>query len=124
LHHRLALRLLVAFIGAWLGAFWLALASARLPAETDGWVLAIFPPGLDGPAVSARIIDAGGFPAEPIGAPFAWTAYSPVDGFVGRLRAQGAMLVIPPLGAPRFAGICGSDMEPLPLRADAQLGAR
>ena len=74
-------------------------------------MLAVFPPGLDGKAVSARIVDAGGIPLEPYGAAFAWTAYARADGFAGRLQEQGAVLVIPPLGDLRFPGICGAGME-------------
>lgn len=117
-HHRFALLLATAFAGIWLGAIGLTVASARLPAPTSGWVLSVFPPGLESAAVSARIIDAGGFPLEQFGAAFAWTAYSPAEGFVGRLEEQGAMLVIRPIGNLRFAGICGAGMELLSSRTD------
>jgi hypothetical protein len=110
-HHRLALLLAATFAGTWLGAVGLTLASARLSAATTGWVLAVFPPGLDSAAISARIVDAEGFPVEPLGRSFAWTAYSPTEGFVGRLEQQGAVLVIRPLGNLRFAGICGAGTE-------------
>ena len=66
---------------------------------------------------SRRIVDAEGLPSEPFGAAFAWTAYSPAAGFAGRLKDQGAMLVIPLLGGLRFASICGGGMELLS-RAD------
>jgi hypothetical protein len=123
-HHRLALLLATAFAGIWLGAVGLTVASARLPAATNGWVLAVFPPGLESAAVSARIIDADGFPLEPFGAAFAWTAYSRVEGFVGRLEEQGAVLVIPPIGNLRFSGICGAGTELLSSRADGTVSAR
>jgi hypothetical protein len=118
-HHRLALLLAAAFAGTWLGAGGLTLASARLPPTTNGWVLAVFPPGLDGAAVSARIIEAGGFPSEPLGVAFAWTAYSPAAGFVGRLEEQGAVLVIRPIGDLRFSGICGAGTALLSPRAQS-----
>jgi hypothetical protein len=110
-HHRLALLLATAFAGVWLGAAGLMAASARLPDEASGWVLVLFPPGLDSAAAAARIVDAEGLPSEPFGVAFAWMAYSPAAGFAGRLKDQGAVLVIPPLGDLRFAGICGGGME-------------
>jgi hypothetical protein len=115
--HRLALLLAAAFAGVWLGAAGLTAASARLPNEASGWVLVLFPPGLGSAAAAARIVDAEGLPSEPFGAAFAWTAYSPAAGFAGRLKDQGAMLVIPLLGGLRFASICGGGMELLS-RAD------
>ena len=123
-HHRLALLLAAAFAGIWLGAAALTMTTARLPAATNGWVLAVFPPGIDGAAVSARIVDAEGLPLEPFGAGFAWTAYSRAQGFVGRLEEQGAVLVILPIGNPRFSGICGAGTELLSSRADRTASAR
>jgi hypothetical protein len=123
-HHRLALLLATAFAGFWLAAVGLTLTSARLPAAANGWVLAVFPPGVDAAAVSARIVDAEGLPLEPFGVGFAWTAYSRVEGFVGRLEEQGAVLVIPPIGNLRFSGICGAGPELLSSPADTTASAR
>ncbi len=118
-HHRFAVLLVTAFAGIWLGAIGLAVTSARLPVAASGQVLAVFPPGLDGAAVAARIGDAGGVPVEPFGAAFAWTAYSRLEGFVGRLEEEGAVLVIPAIGDLRFSGICGAGTEFLSSRPAA-----
>ena len=122
-HHRLALLLAAGLAAMWLGALALAAATARLPAASSGYVLAVFPPSLASSAVSARIIAADGFPLAPFGAAFAWTAYSRVEGFVRRLEEQGAVLVIPPIGNLRFSGICGAGLELLSSRA-GRPGAR
>jgi hypothetical protein len=99
-------------------------ASARLPAAASGRVLAVFPPGLDGAAVAARIVDAGGIPLEPFGGGLAWIAYSRAEGFAGRLEQRGAVLVVPPIGSLRVSLICGAGAQLLPPRTDDAVSLR
>ena len=103
---RIAVLLTLGFAGAWVAAFGLILATARLPDASGGRVLAIFASA----DAAGRIVEAGGIPLESFGG-VAWTAYARADGFAGRLRQRGALLVILPLSELTFAGICGAGME-------------
>lgn len=89
--HGFALALGGAVLAVWLGLMGVSLRQAALPEETDGMVLAVFPPGTpDGEAFSA-MVRAGGEPVRGTWLGFAWVARGHETGFVGRLKAEGAL---------------------------------
>lgn len=104
--HRLAVAFLAGSAGLWLAAAAATVATAGLPAEANGPVLALFAPGTDESEAVSRIVAAGGVPGE-AWAGLGWTAWSSQRGFAGRLREAGAWLVVRPIGAVRTAWICG-----------------
>ena len=86
--------------------FALSVWVADVPDRTSGTLLAIFPPHTPAEAGVAAIIAAGGRPIRDPIPGHVWVADANGDGFAGRLRQQGAMLVLDdrwPFG-PVFAG--------------------
>jgi hypothetical protein len=109
--HRLAVAFLAGSAGLWLAAAAATVATAGLPAEADGPVLALFAPGTDESEAVSRIVAAGGVPGE-AWAGLGWTAWSSQRGFADRGGADSLDLrrvTRPPAGFPR-----------LPLRSPAR----
>jgi hypothetical protein len=76
----------------------------RLPVETSGNVAAVFPPWVDGAAVVGAVTAAGGLLVSSTFTPSTIVAQSDRRGFVARLYAAGAVLVVA-TGAPGCMGI-------------------
>jgi len=73
----------------WLALMAMSLREAALPPETDGTVLAVFPPGTSDEAAFTAVVRAGG---EPVRSTWAgWVARGTEAGFVGRLKSEGAL---------------------------------
>jgi len=89
--HGLALALGAAVLAVWLGLMTVSLRQAALPAETDGLVLAVFPPGTSDDEAFTAMVRAGGEPVRPTWLGFAWVARGREAGFVGRLKDEGAL---------------------------------
>ena len=89
--HRIALLLGGAVLAVWTGFMALALNHAALPPESDGMVLAVFPPGTPETAGFAALVRAGGEPVRQTWLGFAWIARGEGEGFVGRLHREGAL---------------------------------
>jgi hypothetical protein len=88
--HSFAVVLAGAVLAVWLAVMAVALRDAALPDATDGMVLAVFPPGTSEHDAFAAMVRAGGQPLRNTGLGFAWVAWGPAVGFVGRLKAEGA----------------------------------
>lgn len=88
--HRVALLLGGAVLAVWAGFMALALNDAALPPESDGMVLAVFPPGTSEEATFTALVRAGGEPVRQTWLGFAWVARGEGEGFVGRLHREGA----------------------------------
>jgi len=91
LGHGFALALGGVVVAVWLGLMGVSLRQAALPEETDGLVLAVFPPGTSDDAAFSAMVNAGGEPVRPTWLGFAWVARGREAGFVGRLKNEGAV---------------------------------
>lgn len=104
--HGFALVLGGVVAAVWLGAMALTLGDAQLPAEADGTVLAVFPPGSSDEAMFSAVVRAGGEPLRSTWVGFAWVARGTEAGFAGRLRDQGARAVFGDLPVGPVLGGC------------------
>ena len=91
LGHRLALWLALAVVVASLAAMAVAMRAAALPDEASGTMLAVFEPGTGEDQIFARLVAAGGTPIRPTWLPFVWVVAGEGPGFVGEIRAAGAL---------------------------------
>lgn len=91
LGHGLALAFGGVVLAVWLGVMTVSLRQAALPEETDGMVLAVFPPGTPDDAAFNAMVRAGGEPVRATWLGFAWVARGREAGFVGRLKDEGAV---------------------------------
>ena len=89
--HGLAMALLGGILLVWAGLTGLSLQRAALPDRTDGMMLAVFSPGTSDADAMAAMVRAGGEPVRSTWLGFAWVARGPEPGFVGRLKAEGAL---------------------------------
>lgn len=92
--HRLALKLALGVLLAWLAVMALTLYAAALPPQAAGTVVAVFPPGADRNATGDVVLRSGGSPLRQGWLGLAWQAHSDDPGFAGRLRNGGAVLVL------------------------------
>ncbi len=69
----------------------LSIRFAALPPQASGTVLAVFPPATASDEIFANLIRAGGRPLRETWLSFVWVVSSDKPGFVGRLRAEGAI---------------------------------
>lgn len=106
--HRLALLLAAGALLLWTGAMALVLRAAELPDDASGMLVAVFAPGTEAPAAFAAVLAAEGAPVRLTTPALGLLAYAETPGFAGRLRAQGAVLVLGdfPFG-PVLAGCAG-----------------
>lgn len=104
--HRIALFLGGAVLAVWTGFMAMALNHAALPPESDGMVLAVFPPGTSEAASFAALVRAGAEPVRQTWLGFAWIARGEGEGFVGRLQREGALAAYGsiPVAAPVLGG--------------------
>lgn len=91
LGHGFAIALFGVTVAVWLGLMAVSLRQAALPEETDGMVLAVFPPGTPDDEAFSAMVRAGGEPVRPTWVGFAWVARGRDAGFVGRLKDEGAL---------------------------------
>lgn len=89
--HRVALWLFGTVLAVWLAGMAVALRDAALPDAAEGKVLAVFPLDMADGAAFDAVIRAGGRPVRKTWAGFAWVAQGEGEGFVGRLRDEGAV---------------------------------
>lgn len=106
--HGFALLLGGAVAAVWLVAMALTLKDAQLPAEADGTVLAVFPPGSSDDVMFGAVVRAGGEPLRSTWIGFAWVARSTDPGFAGRLRSEGAKAVFGDLPVGPVLGGCAA----------------
>lgn len=105
--HRLALGLAAGASAAWLALLGALLAFGTLPPDRSGTVAVLFPPGTDGLAALAAIGAADGTLVRATLVPNLLIADGREPGFVGRLRAAGAIAAYPPLElGPLMVGGC------------------
>lgn len=95
--HRLALGLLAATVAVWAVLLALSLRAAALPDAASGTLLVLFPPSLGEERALAAIVGAGGLPVRRTALGPVWVARGEGGGFVGRLRAAGALAALPDL---------------------------
>ncbi|MEK0084403.1 hypothetical protein [Benzoatithermus flavus] len=113
--HLLAFLLGALVVIAWMVGLAVTLAIAGAKEERSGTLLAVFPRGLGETEVLARVAHADGVVMRGTWLANVWQVHGEGERFAGALRAQGAMLVLPPLPYDSFgAGGCGyGAVEPL-----------
>ncbi|MBP2294904.1 hypothetical protein [Azospirillum rugosum] len=89
--HGFALALGALVLAAWTAVMGVSLKQAALEEEAGGTVLAVFPPSTPTGEAFAAVIRAGGEPLRQTWIPFAWVVRAEGDGFVGRLKREGAV---------------------------------
>lgn len=101
--HLLALLLAAAIVAAWAGALAAALGTAGTREGRSGELLVVFPRGLGEAEILTRVANAGGVVMRGTWLANVWQAHGEGEGFAGALRAQGALLALPPLPFESFA---------------------
>lgn len=105
--HRLALGIALGVTALWLAAAGLLLAFGTLPPDRSGTVAVLFPPATDGLSALAAIAAADGTLVRGTFLPNVMIADGRDPGFVGRLRAAGAVAAYPPIDlGPVMIGGC------------------
>ncbi|PWC31423.1 hypothetical protein [Azospirillum sp. TSO35-2] len=89
--HGLAAALFAGVLAVWMALMGLSLQRAALPESTDGMMLAVFRPGTSDAEALGAMVRAGGEPVRSTWLGFAWVARGLEPGFVGRLKAEGAL---------------------------------
>ncbi|MBP2299459.1 hypothetical protein [Azospirillum picis] len=89
--HGLAAGLFAGVLLVWAALMGLSLQRAALPDSTGGLMLAVFRPGTSDADALAAMVRAGGEPVRSTWLGFAWVARGQEPGFVGRLKAEGAL---------------------------------
>ncbi len=89
--HRLALALAGAVLAVSIAAMAVSMHAAALPPEASGPMLAVFPASDGDDLVFAALVRAGGRPMRKTWVPGVWVVAGDRSGFVGRLRAEGAL---------------------------------
>jgi hypothetical protein len=103
-----SVHLLAALLGGlvllgWAAALALVLASAGAREDRSGELMAVFPRGTAEAEALARVARAGGVVMRGTWLPNVWQVFGAEPRFAGALRAQGAVLVLPPLPFEGFA---------------------
>ncbi len=104
--HGYALALGALALAVWAAVTGVALQQAALKEEDAGTVLAVFPPGTPSGDAFAAVVRAGGQPVRQTWIPFAWVAKADGQGFVGRLKQEGAMTAYGELSVGPALGGC------------------
>ena len=106
--HPLALGLLALVTAAWLLAMLLTVEAAGQVDERNGALLAVFPRGISEVEVLTRVARADGVVMRGTWFGNVWQVYGGQADFAADLRAEGAVLVLPPVGAEALSlGGCG-----------------
>jgi hypothetical protein len=101
----LAIALMAGVALAWLALMLVVLRLSALAPEDSGKVFAVFPPGTAESEAFAAIVMAGGAPLRTVLGGWGWIAHDDAAGFVGRLRAAGALAAF--RGAPGGLALAG-----------------
>ena len=110
----LAIAFFAVVLAVWAGMMGVSLRQAALPEETDGLMLAVFHPGTSENDAFNAMVRAGGEPVRSTWLGFAWVARGLEPGFVGRLKAEGAIAAFGELPVGPTLGGCAAmpvDME-------------
>ncbi|MGE0714595.1 MAG: hypothetical protein AB7P02_04055 [Alphaproteobacteria bacterium] len=111
--HRLAAWIAAGVLAAWAGGFALMLHAGALPPEGAGTVLALFPPGFGDVETLAAVAAADGRLVRGTWLPNLVLVDDAAAGFVGRLRAAGALAAYTPFDlGPAFVGGCAGVPPP------------
>ena len=89
--HGFALALMAGVVLLWLAVLTFALRAAALPGEASGTMFVVFAPGISEDQAFASTVAAGGRPVRRALGNFAWIVHAEEEGFVGHLRAHGAL---------------------------------
>lgn len=95
--HRMAIAVAGVVLTGWIIGAAALLAFGALPPERAGTVAVLFPPATDGLAALAAVAAADGALVRTTALPNLVIADGREPGFVGRLRAAGAIAAYPPL---------------------------
>ncbi len=95
--HWLAVSLLLGVVLLWGGLLALAVYKAALPEQATGTVVVVFPPTMPADQVFAGVLHADGVLARETWFENVWIVYSNREGFVGRLKSQGALIIFAPV---------------------------
>ena len=101
----LAIALMAGVALAWLAVMLVVLRLSALAPEESGKVFAVFPPGTSERQAFDAIVAAGGAPLRTVLGEWGWIAHDEAAGFVGRLRAAGALAAF--RGAPGGLSLAG-----------------
>ena len=106
--HLLALGLLALITAGWLMTMLLTVRTAGQVDERNGALLAIFPRGINEVEVLTRVARADGMVMRGTWFGNVWHVYGGQADFAADLRAQGAVLVLPPVAGEALSlGGCG-----------------
>lgn len=106
--HGLAAALFAGVMLVWAALMGLSLQRAALPESTDGLMLAVFRPGTSDSEALGAVVRAGGEPVRATWLGFAWVARGLEPGFVGRLKAEGAVAAFGELPVGPTLGGCSA----------------
>ena len=101
----LAISLMAGVALAWVVVMLVVLRLSALAPEASGKVFAVFPPGTSERQAFGAIVAAGGAPLRTVLGGWGWIAHDDAAGFVGRLRAAGALAAF--RGAPGGLSLAG-----------------
>lgn len=106
--HGLAVAFFAVVLAVWAGVMGVSLRQAALPEETDGLMLAVFHPGTSEADAFTAMVRAGGEPVRSTWLGFAYVARGLEPGFVGRLKAEGALAAFGELPVGPTLGGCAA----------------
>ncbi|SMH58412.1 hypothetical protein [Azospirillum agricola] len=106
--HGLAAAFFAVVLAVWAAAMGLSLRQAALPEETDGLMLAVFHPGTSEADAFTAMVRAGGQPVRTTWLGFAYVARGLEPGYVGRLKAEGALAAFGELPVGPTLGGCAA----------------
>jgi hypothetical protein len=112
--HGLAMGLATGILAAWLVAMVAKLLILGRERDRSGALLAVFPPTVSDVAALRSVLRADGTVVASGPLPGSWHVHGGGAGFAGRLRDQGAVLVLPPLPATLFGNAACFGMPALP----------
>lgn len=95
--HRLALVVLFLILLLWGALLTLAMHQAVLPDKASGMVAVVFSPAMESDKMFTSVLRSDGLLVREIGFGNIWIVYSDNEGFVGRLKAEGAWSAFSPV---------------------------
>jgi len=106
--HGLAVAFFAVVLAVWAGVMGISLRQAALSEETAGLMLAVFHPGTSEADAFTAMVRAGGEPVRSTWLGFAYVARGLEPGFVGRLKAEGALAAFGELPVGPTLGGCAA----------------
>ncbi|RUQ74290.1 hypothetical protein EJ913_07015 [Azospirillum doebereinerae] len=106
--HGLAAAFFAVVLAVWAAMMGVSLRQAALPEETAGLMLAVFHPGTSDAEAFTAMVRAGGEPVRTTWLGFAYVARGLEPGFVGRLKAEGALAAFGELPVGPTLGGCAA----------------